>query len=203
MKKITWLFIMVFISIYLNAQTNEELQNAFKKSYEYEKNSDYPSAIKELKKVYKEDLYEINLRLGWLTYMSGSFTESQAYYTKAVSLMDYSIEARLGLVLPASALGNMNLVISTYKKILEIDPKNTTANYRLGMIYYQNKDYESAIKYFETNVNLYPFTYDSMIMLAWSYLNAGKTREAKVLFNKALLYNPDDESAKAGLSKIE
>ena len=202
--KTVFLFILsCFLVIVIKAQTTSEIQNAFKKSYEYEASGDYTNAISELKKVYKEDSYEINLRLGWLNYMSGMFTDSQAYYTKAISIMNYSIEARLGVVLPAAALGNTNLVSVTYKKILEIDPKNTTANYKLGLIYYQNNDYENAIKCFESNVNLYPFSYDSMIMLAWSYLNAGKTREAKILFNKALMYNPGDESASAGLKKIE
>ena len=40
-------------------------------------------------------------------------------------------------------------------------------------------------------------------MLALTNLKLGKTREAKVLFNKALLYSPGDTSAKEGLSLIK
>jgi hypothetical protein len=40
-------------------------------------------------------------------------------------------------------------------------------------------------------------------MFAWTNLKLGKTREAKILFNKTLLYNPDDASAKEGLGLIK
>ncbi|MEZ5148220.1 MAG: hypothetical protein R2759_14450 [Bacteroidales bacterium] len=51
-------------------------------------------------------------------------------------------------------------------------------------------------------VNLYPFDYDGLIMFAWTNLKLGKLREAKVLFNKVLMYKPDDSSALEGLSVI-
>lgn len=37
-------------------------------------------------------------------------------------------------------------------------------------------------------------------MLGWCYLQMGKMREAKVMFNKSLLNRPDDASALEGLS---
>jgi hypothetical protein len=40
-------------------------------------------------------------------------------------------------------------------------------------------------------------------MLAWTFLNLGRTAEAKVLFKKALLNRPGDASATEGLSKIK
>ncbi|OFY19928.1 MAG: hypothetical protein A2W98_10545 [Bacteroidetes bacterium GWF2_33_38] len=194
---------MILFSIKLNAQDFESIKTAFSKSYEYEKTAEYANAIEELKKVYDEQSYELNIRIAWLSYMSGLFTESIAFYQKAIALMPYSIEARLGVVYPMSALGNWNQVITQYDKILELDPANATANYRLGMIYYGKAEYEKSLNYFQKNVNFYPFTYDSLIMLAWCNFKLGKTREAKILFNKSLMYNPDDSSAKEGLSLIK
>ena len=40
-------------------------------------------------------------------------------------------------------------------------------------------------------------------MFGWTNFRLGKLREAKVLFQKTLLYNPYDESAKLGLEKIK
>jgi len=40
-------------------------------------------------------------------------------------------------------------------------------------------------------------------MLAWTNFKLGKLREAKVLFQKALLISPDDESATEGLNLIK
>jgi Tfp pilus assembly protein PilF len=71
------------------------------------------------------------------------------------------------------------------------------------MIYYGRKDYQTAQKYFERVVNLYPFDYDGVVMLGWSFLQIGKMREAKVLFTKTLLIRPDDVSALEGLALIK
>ena len=194
---------ILFASQTLFAQDFEKQISAFSKSYEYEATSDYANAITTMKTVYDASSYEINIRLAWLSYMSGLFTESVTYYQKAIALMPMSIEAKFGIINPLAALGNWSQVQAQYEKILEIDAKNTTANYRLGMIFYGKKDYAKAITFFQKNVNLYPFTYDSLIMYAWSNFQLGKTREAKVLFNKCLLYNPTDASALEGLSLIK
>lgn len=203
MKKLSLILLVLLIGLNINAQDFDKNKSAFSKSYEYENSGEYSKAIEELKTVYDEKSYEFNVRIAWLSYMSGLFTESIAFYQKAIALMPYSIEARLGVVYPMSALGNWNQVITQYNKILELDPANATANYRLGMIYYGKNEFEKALSYFQKNVNFYPFTYDSLIMLAWTNYKLGKTREAKILFQKCLLYNPDDSSAQEGLGLIK
>ncbi len=114
-----------------------------------------------------------------------------------------SIEARLGIVLPLSSVGNWNEVETHYRQILETDPANSLVNYRMGLLHYGREDYQNASKYFELVVNHYPFDYDGVIMLAWTNFKLGKFREAKVLFNIALLIRPDDESALEGLSLVK
>ncbi len=203
MKRSIILFVMLAIANLSFSQDYQKLINAFKESYTQETNGEYSKAIETIKAVYTESDYEVNLRLGWLHYMAGLFTESQAYYQKAVTLMPYSIEAKLGYVYPASALGNWNQVKNMYDEILKIDPNNSLVNYRLGLIYYGKEDYATALKYFEKVVNLYPFDYDGLLYYAWTNFKLGKQREAKVLFNKVLMLSPDDSSAKEGLSLIK
>jgi tetratricopeptide (TPR) repeat protein len=198
---------IVLLSLLFNlnagSQEYKTIQDAFEKSYLYEYSGDYSKAVDALKTVYSEDSYEINLRLGWLTYMAGFFTESSAYYQKAIDLMPLSIEARFGYVYPASAMGNWEQVKNQYIEILKIDPQNSLANYRLGSIYYGNEDFTTALKYFEKVVNLYPFDYDGLLMYAWTNLKLGKYREASVLFNKVLMNRPNDTSALEGLKLIK
>lgn len=207
LKKTMYLIIFAFITLLparkLVAQDYTNLQQAFSTSYTMETAGDYTNGIATLKKVYDESSYELNVRLGWLNYMAGLFTESTTYYSKAVALMPYSIEARLGYALPASAMGNWEQVSNKYLEILKIDPANYTANYRLGLIYYGRKDYATGIKYFEKIANLYPFDYDANHMYAWSNYQLGKLREAKVLFNKTLLIRPGDSSALEGFGLIK
>jgi len=203
MIKIIVISFLSCISLFASAQDYTKLTTAFSESYAKEKSGKYADAASAIKTYYDPDSYEINLRLGWLTYLQGEFTESVSFYNKAIELMPYAIEPRLGVVLPLSSMGNWDQVIIHYNKILSIDPNNTVTLYRLGLISYDRKDYKQAYQHFEKVANLYPFDYQSIIMLAWTNLKLGKTREAKILFNKALLYYPEDTSAKEGLSLIK
>ena len=117
--------------------------------------------------------------------------------------MPYAIESRFGLVYPLAALGNWTEVIAQYNKILEISPNYSIVLHRLGLIYYGRGDYETARRYFDKVVNLYPFDYDALTMLAWTYFKLNNMREAKVLFQKALLNTPNGTSAVEGLDLLK
>lgn len=187
-----------------NAQVNQEvLENSFAKSYALEKTGDFSAAMDELKKIYTESSYEMNLRLGWLNYNAGLFDEAVIFYSTAQKLKPYSEEARFGLILPLSALGKWDDVIALYDKILEINPNNTVALYRLGLVYYGRKAYSQAHGLFKKVVDLYPFGYDGLLMLGWTSYFQGNYNEAKVLFNKVKLYNPNDASANEGLQLMK
>jgi tetratricopeptide (TPR) repeat protein len=203
MKRSTLTAIFIFLALAVVAQDYTKLTAAFGESYSKEKEGKYGEAVRVLKANYEANSYEINLRLGWLTYLQGQFSESLSYYNRAIELMPYAIEPRFGAVLPASSMGNWDVVVSHYNKILTTDPNNTVTLYRMGLISYDKKEYNKAYQFFEKIVNLYPFDYQSVLMLAWTNYKLGKTREAKVLFSKALLYYPEDSSAKEGLSLIK
>jgi tetratricopeptide (TPR) repeat protein len=193
---------MLLIGFTAFSQSIDVLQTAFSKSYEAENAKNYTSAINELKAIYHSDNYVMNIRLGWLNYLAKEYTEAIKYYEKAISLKPYAIEARFGCVKPLSATEDWEGVKKQYLAILSIDPQNTVANYWLGLIHYNRKDYLTAVKLFEKVVNLYPLDYDSVIMLAWSKLNSSKPSEAKVLFQQALIIRPNDETALSGLKLI-
>ena len=190
-------------SLGVSAQSYDKVIDAFKTSYSLEKSGDYKQAADAMKKVYSDNSYEINLRLGWLDYNAGLFEESAAYYQKALNLQPYSEEAKFGIIYPKAAQGKWTEVIGMYKKILDVNMQNTTANYRLGLIYYGQKDYTTASKFFKKVTGLYPFDYDSLLMLAWTNYFLGKKREAKILFEKVLMNVPGDKSATEGLVLVQ
>jgi tetratricopeptide (TPR) repeat protein len=180
----------------------DEIIAAFKDSYALEQKSEFVKAADRLNKVYQADSYEVNLRLGWLNYLAGRLKESVDFYGKAIALKPYAVEPKLGMAYPLSAQAKWDELLSLYNKIIEVDPQNSLVNYRLGLIYYNRQNFEKADTYLEKVINLYPFDYDTIILLAWNKLALQKFKEAKVLFNKALMYNPDDASAKEGLKLI-
>jgi tetratricopeptide (TPR) repeat protein len=197
------LSLALFISVHAYAGDPVKLREAFKKSYVAESRGDLAASIKALQDVYDAADYGTNLRLGWLHYSAGAFTESQGYYQKAIELMPASVEARLGMLYPAVALGQWDKVARQYEEILKVDPKNTKALYNLGLIVYGKAQYDKALAYFNTGLNLYPFDYDFNVMTAWTSYRMGKTREARVLFEKALTIAPDDASALEGLGLVK
>ncbi|MBK9333291.1 MAG: tetratricopeptide repeat protein [Ignavibacteria bacterium] len=181
----------------------DPVTEAFSKSLNSETILDYTQAVKDIQEVYLADSYEMNLRLGWLYYKAANYNESMNYYQKAIDLMPYSIEAKLGYNLPASAADLWDKVIENYDKILLQDPQNTFVNYQLGNIYYYRQDYSKANSLFEKVVNLYPFGYDGLLMFAWTNYQLGLYRESKILFNKVLMLSPGDASALEGLGLIK
>ena len=179
------------------------VKKAFESSYVFEKAANFAGAIAKIKTVYDETSYEINLRLGYLYYESIKYRESENYYKKAIALKPNSIEAKLGIALPLYALASWDTLKLQYEAILKIDPNNSTANYRMGMIYYYKPDYNTALTYFQKVNDAYPFDYDSSIMMAWTMLKLKKTTEAKTYFNTALLIRPNDPAALSGLKEVK
>ena len=194
---------LLAIATTLSAQTTTELQSTFSSSYVHEEAKEYDAAIKDLQNHYDASSYEINVRLGWLNYFAGDFPNSLKYYKIAMELMPYSIEAKLGYILPLAAQGNWNEVVSIYHEVLKTDPQNSYANYKLGAIYYERAQYEKAKSHAEKVVNMYPFDKDAVILLAWINLKMEDYRKAKILFNKSLLISPDNASAIEGLKLIQ
>ncbi|MBI9067837.1 MAG: tetratricopeptide repeat protein [Salinivirgaceae bacterium] len=203
LKKFSTVILLSLLFVSGFSQNYSKTIEGFQNSYLHEASGNLSEAILDLKNIYEENSYEENLRLGWLTYSSGLFSESQSYYNKAISLKPFAIEPRMGIVLPQAAMGNWNSVISQYEKILEINPNNSIVMHRLGLIYYGQKDFEKAEKYFKKVVNLYPFDYDALVMYAWTNFQLKKYREAKVLFNKALMNTPSGSSAIEGIKLLE
>ena len=190
------------ISLNANAQT-KEVMDAFSQSYDFEAIKKYDAAIASLNKVYAEASYEMNMRMGWLNYSAGKNKEAIAYYQKAINIMPAASEPLWAVINPLSALEIWNEVEKNYLAILKLDPKNSNANYSLGLIYYYRKDYVNAKKYLDVSLNLYPFNYNNMLMSAWTNYFLGSKNEAKLLFNKVLLYSPNDSSALEGLGLIK
>ena len=195
-------FLIALITAF-TAQAQDKVVEAFRESYSLEKSQNFNGAREKLKAVYQTDSYELNLRLGWLHYQASKLDPSQTYYTKAIELKPYAIEPKLGLVYPLSVQGKWDEILSMYQQILQIDLQNSLVNYRVGLIYYNRGEFAKADPYLEKVVNLYPFDYDGLLLLAWNKLSLQKSREAKVLFQKVLLNNPGDESATEGLKLIK
>lgn len=206
-KYILVTFTPIFICLNLiSQQTNTTSITAFNNSYVFEKKGDYESSMDAIKEAMENNstiTYETNLRLGWLHYKAGLYKSAISFYEKAIKLRPSSIEAKTGYNYPACALGLNDKVIEQYKKILEMDPQNTSVSYNLGTIYYYQNDYKNALPYFEKVYKLYPFQYDGLLMYAWTNLKLNNDAEAQELFNKLALRWPNDPSVIEGIGILK
>jgi tetratricopeptide (TPR) repeat protein len=190
----------IFLILNVSGQQGAEL--AFSKSYSFEYDSEYGKAISSLLDL-KADNYQVNLRLGWLYYLNKDYPKSEVHYKKAIQMEPSSIEARFGLALPLSALGNYNHVLEVYLEILKIDPNNSIANYRAASIYLNRRDYSNASSFISKVIKMYPFDYDSNLLNGKILSAQNKNSEAKRYFEKALQYNPQSEDAKTALKNLK
>jgi tetratricopeptide (TPR) repeat protein len=201
LKNVLALFVFLFCMT-LQAQ-NKEIAAAFSSSYESEIAKKYETAIAALNTVYDTTSYEMNLRLGWLNYLAGKTKESIAYYQKAAANMPAATEPKWAIITVYTKLENWTEIEKTYISILKLDAKNATANYNLGLIYYYRKNYIEAKKFFDVSLNQTPFGYNYLLMSAWTNYFLGNKSNASILFNKVLLYAPNDASALEGLGLIK
>jgi len=201
--RIIFFIIALLMSGVVQAQVSEKMTKAFAESLVLEKDKKYAEAASKLSEAYNKDSYECNLRLGWLFYNAGMYPESENYYQRSIELMPYSVEPKLGLVLPKSARNKWDEVETLYKKILGVMPDNTYVLYNLGLIYYNRGDYNAANPLLQKIINLYPTDYDSVLLFGWNNLKLGKFHEAKLMFQKVLLLYPGDASATEGLKLIK
>ena len=197
------LFFLCLNSLMKAQSTKFIVSEAFSMSYANESKKNYQQAINDLMTVYDEKSYEINVRLVWLYYYLEAYEVSKKYYDIAVQINPNSVEGRLGLVLPASALANWDLVLQQYLEILKIDDLNSTVNYFTGLIFYNKAEFNNAEKYFEKVYQHYPFNYDTAIVLAITKQKLKKDNDAKNLYMKALLFYPGDQTALEGLKSLE
>lgn len=198
MKKIIVCLSLVLFTCGLKSQSSEL---AFSKSYSFEYETQYAKAITALTDLHV-DSYQIDLRLGWLYYLSKDYVKAEQCYKKAIAFEPTSIEARFGVVLPLSAVSNWNYVLTTYLEVVKLDPNNSIANYRIASIFYARKDYVNAKSYVAKVLKLYPFDYDSNLLSGKILMAQAKNADAKKYITKALEYNPQSEEAKTALKKL-
>jgi len=197
--------IFIFLSITISSQSGDDKVKSFNESIKFENNGKYDLAISSLTKIYNENKGDhlINIRLGWLYYQKKDFTKSKEYYRNSIKLNTSSIEAKLGLTLPLSALNEWDEIKKLYLEIINIDSKNYSANLRLGQIYLANADYTNAKKYLEVAYKHYSSSYEPNLSLGYTYLYLGDKVNAKKLLTQALMLKENDSLSLEGLKLIK
>ena len=87
-------------------------------------------------------------------------------------------------------LGDYEKAEENFKKVLQIDPKNSDSLIFLALIY-KRKNTEPAIKLLEKSIEINPFSFVSLFFLGEIYMENHKYDIAEKIFLKALEIEPD------------
>lgn len=201
MKK-TIPILLILIGAVLS-MTNEEIQKAYLKSYNYEKIGDYRNAMKALVPVLKEypDGYTLNLRMGWLFYLNKNYANSLESYEKAKTIAPYSIEAKLGHMLPLLAQQKYARVEAEAYQILNIDYYNYYGNLRLIFALRMQKKFELAEKVALKMLTSYPTDVSFLTEYGLIKFARGDTTTAVKTFYDVQILDPENVTAKEFLKK--
>ncbi|ACM93250.1 putative TPR domain protein [Nautilia profundicola AmH] len=179
-----------------------DIKKAYYESYNYEKMGDYKDAIKVLIPVYNKypNGYTLNLRLGWLFYLSKKYQNALDHYKKASLVAPYSIEAKLGIMRTYLAAGDYDNALKVGDVILKIDYYNYYGNYYEIVCLIAKKEYKTALSLTNKMLSLYPTSVIFLVQLGKIYYVSDKTK-AKKIFEDVLILDPNNIIAKEYLNK--
>ena len=207
MKKLLLLLLLVTATTTTTtraaALTETEIRDAYHKSYRYERSQSYADAIKALSPVVTAfpQGYTVNLRLGWLNYLIGSYATARTHYEAAIKTAPDSLEAKLGHTLPLMAQERYDEAEIAAKQVLRIDPSNYLANLRLAFAFRMLKKLDAAEDLLNRMLVLYPT--DISLLTEYALIKTARNQsvDAKRVFNDILTLDPENVVAKAQLSK--
>ncbi len=203
MKKILLLAVLILYTG-LYAFTNDGIQEAFSKSYTYEKIQNYTDAIKAIMPVYQEypNTYTVNLRLGWLYYLNMNYANSLDHYKKAIKIAPASLEAKLGQLLPLLTQERYKDVEKIAFQILSKDYYSYNGNLKLAYALRKQQKYDTAEKIALKMLNIYPTDVSFLTEYALAKHGQGDVDAAvKVFYNDVLILDPENVTAKGYLRK--
>jgi tetratricopeptide (TPR) repeat protein len=208
MNATRWISLALF-SLALGCGVAEALADGgaadqFQRSYDTEAQGKVGDALAALDALPapQHDGYVAELRRGWLLYKLGKSPESIDAYGKAIALEPRSVEARVGVLLPAMALRRWADVEAGAREVLKLDAGNYLANLRLAFaVYSQGRYAESAVLY-KRLAEAYPSDVDVRAGLGWALLKAGKGPDAAVELRAVLDVAPRNVLAAEGMKAL-
>ncbi|MFT3767455.1 MAG: tetratricopeptide repeat protein [Minicystis sp.] len=173
----------------------------FQRSYDSEAVGKVQDAVAALDSLPapQRDGYVAQLRRGWLLYKLGKHAESIDAYAKAIAAEPRSIEARVGVLLPAMALRRWVDVENGAREVVKMDPGNYLANLRMAFAQYNLGRYPDSATTYRRLAESYPSDVEVRAGLGWALLKSGKAAEAASEFRTVLEVAPKNALALDGL----
>lgn len=179
-----------------------QVAGLYRDSYSLEANRDFPASLAKMREIKTKagGSYFVSLRIGWLTYMAGDFTASEAAYREAITAAPKATEAKLGLTLPLLAAKKWRDLERACRDVIAVDPNNAVARARLAHALYSVGNYPDSANEYRKLAEEYPAELDHQTGLGWALVRMGRKGEAKQVFAAVLAVSPDNTNARQGMA---
>ncbi len=181
-----------------------ELNDAYTKSFQYEKVGDFSNAINSMLLVQKNrpDDYTLNLRLGYLYLSSYKYANAISFYQKAHKAAPKAIPPQLGLMRIMNIQGKYAESETAGYQILQSDIYNYYGNLYLAYALRMSKKWDIALQVNLKMLAAYPS--DKLFLLEYSLLSVAQknTKAARQALNYLLMLDPENITAKETLSTL-
>lgn len=113
---------------------------------------------------------------------------------------DSKVEALYGEAKEAQARGDQDGAIAKYQEILKVAPRLGAAYNNLGLLYFQQREFQKAADILEKGLKVDPKMASAAALLGIALYETGKYQEARPKLEAALRSNPKDDNAELFLA---
>jgi tetratricopeptide (TPR) repeat protein len=152
--------------------------------------------------VYRVNATDFQLRAGQRLRMAGRPSEAMAAYARAVRLSPERWDAHFGFGCAAEAAGDAQVASEHYFRALDRNPQAVSALNNLGVLFVRQGKLEAAIAAWEEVVRIVPYDQVGRVNLGHALASLGRADDAALQFRTALVIDPQNGEAKAGLTKL-
>jgi len=140
-----------------------------------------------------ESLAEAHLSLGYsLLVYERNYEGARREFERAIQLRPGYATAHDYYAYYLTAMGEMNKAIAERETARRLDPVSPLLTTALGEAYFQNRQFDLAIRMDQKSLELDPSYPVTMINLARGYEQAGMHPQAREIYQKLLGFAPDD-----------
>ena len=162
----------------------------------YFKNKNIEQALKNFQTTIHIEPQHENalLMLGNIYYEEGNFEKASEYYDKILIINPYNQDALL-MIRRSNKKQELDKAYNDSKKILENDPLNQNALFKIGNIYYEENNFEKAYEYFNRVLEINSSNEDALLMMGHIYYEVDNFQKAGEYYNRVLKINSYSEDA--------
>ena len=167
-----------------------------------------PGAYDETKKAYinasKYNPFDpsIYLNLARIEASQSKVAEAEKYIGTSLQLKQNYLDAIFLLSQIQVGQNKIKDAITSVRFASQINPESPQIFFQLGFLYYNDKDYQSAIEALNAAIKLDKMYANAQYFLGLSYARVNKIQDAIIQFEALTITNPDNQEVKLILSNL-